>query len=339
MMSTIKEVAALAGVSVATISRVINKNGYVSSATEQKALQAMEQLQYEPNMFARGLAGKHMATIAIILPDITNPFFPELVRAVEDTCHKHEFGVFLCNSDGQSFKEKSYLELLKRKKIDGIVFATNSLEKKDVENLDKNKIPFVVLDRAPFENTCDIVRADNYRGAVLAVEHLLAAGCQRIAHIYGPLEITTARERMRGYEDTVKDFPWFTPSLMIAGDFQIDGGMKAVETLLSRHSEVDGIFAGNDLMAIGALKALHRRGISVPDSIAICGFDGIAMTQITEPEITTVAQPIYEMGALAAKLLIKKIKGDNSGNQIHELEIKLLPRKSSAKGGAYFEKT
>lgn len=336
-MSNIKEVAALAGVSVATVSRVINRNGYVSKATEEKVLNAMEELQYEPSAIARGLAGKHMATIAIIVPDITNPFFPELVRAVEDKCREHEFGVFLCNSDNQSFKEKSYLELLKRKRIDGIIFATNSLEKKDVDSLEKSNIPFVVLDRAPFENTCDIVRANNYEGAVLAVEHLLDVGCKRIAHIYGPLEIATARERMRGYEDTVKDLPWYSPSLMIAGDFQINGGMNAIDALLARHSEIDGIFVGNDLMAIGALKALHRRGIRVPDDVAVCGFDGIAMTEITEPELTTVAQPTYDMGKLAAKLLINKIKGKHSDYQVHELDVQLLKRKSSAKGGLDFE--
>ena len=167
----------------------------------------------------------------------------------------------------------------------------------------------------------------------MAVEHLLDVGCKRIAHIYGPQEIETAQERMRGYEDRVKELPWYTPSLMIAGDFQIEGGMKAVEKLLDRHPDVDGIFAGNDLMAIGALKALQRRNIRVPEDVAICGFDGIAITQITEPEITTVAQPIYYMGALAADILIGKITGKTVGYQTHELGVELISRKSSARGG------
>ncbi|MCK9909506.1 substrate-binding domain-containing protein, partial [Microbacteriaceae bacterium K1510] len=142
----------------------------------------------------------------------------------------------------------------------------------------------------------------------LAVTHLLQAGCKKIAHIYGPQEYNTAKERLAGYEEVVQQHAWYTPSLLVPGDFRIDSGLRAVQELLAKHPDIDGIFAGNDLMAIGAIKGLHRMGIKVPEDVAVCGFDGIALTEITEPELTTIAQPIYEMGALAARVLIQKIE-------------------------------
>jgi LacI family transcriptional regulator len=195
--------------------------------------------------------------------------------------------------------------------------------------MQKNHLPLVILDRAPNQDSYSVIRAKNYEGAQLAVRHLLDIGCKRIAHIYGPQEMITAKERLRGYEDAVRDMPWYSPSMMVAGNFRIDGGINAIEALLLRHPDVDGIFAGNDLMAVGALKALHRLGKKVPDDVAICGFDGIALTEITEPEITTIAQPIYEMGALAATVLLEKITAKEQTNPVHELDVTLIPRGST----------
>jgi LacI family transcriptional regulator len=332
-LATIRDVARLAGVSVATVSRVLNKNGYVNKETEQKVAKAIEQLSYEPNAVARGLAGKRTGTIALILPDISNPFFPEIARGVEDAAQAHGFTVILCNSDDLGQKEKSYIEVLKKRYIDGIIFASNTLGPDDAEQMNRNKIPMVVLDRAPSSQVCSVVRSKNCEGAKLAVNHLLDAGCKKIAHIYGPQEYITAKERLDGYEAAVRRFPWFSPSLMVPGYFRIDGGVQAVEELLAKHPDVDGIFAGNDLMAIGALKGLHRMGISVPDDVAICGFDGVGLTEITEPELTTVAQPIYEMGALAARVLIETIEKGLKDARVYELDVKLVQRNSTRRSG------
>ncbi len=332
-MATIRDVARLAGVSVATVSRVLNKNGYVNKETEQKVMMAIEQLQYEPNAVARGLAGKQTGTIALILPDISNPFFPELARGVEDVAHRHGYTVILCNSDDQGSKERSYIEVLKKKYIDGIIFASSTLEDADISKMRKSNIPLVLLDRAPNKESCSVVRVNNYAGAQMAVRHLLEIGCKRIAHIYGPLEMITARERLAGFEDLVKAFDWFSPTLMVPGDFSIDGGRKAIETLLAKHPDVDGIFAGNDLMAIGAMKALFSLGKRVPEDVSVIGFDGIGLTEIVEPELTTIAQPIYEMGTLAAATLIQKITGELAENPIHELDVTLMVRDSTNRGG------
>ena len=331
-MATIKDVAKLAGVSVATVSRVMNKSGYVNKETEQKVAKAIEDLHYEPNSVARGLAGKKTGTIALILPDITNPFFPEMARAVEDVASRHGFTVILCNSDDVGQKEKSYIEVLKRKYVDGIIFASNTLGPEDIEQMKRNKMPLVVLDRAPANEACSVIRSQNRAGAKLAVEHLLEIGCHKIAHIYGPQELVTARHRLLGYEETVRELSWYSPSLMVPGGFKIEGGVQAVEALLARHPDIDGIFAGNDLMAIGALKKLHKLGIKVPQDIAICGFDGIAITEVTEPELTTVAQPIYEMGRLAAETLIRQVETGLAESKVYELEVALMKRASTKKG-------
>jgi len=331
-LATIRDVAKLAGVSVSTVSRVLNQNGYVNKETEQKVVAAISKLNYEPNAMARGLASKKTGTIAIILPDISNPFFPELARAVEDVARTYGYTVFLCNSDDHSDKEKSYIDVLHKKYIDGIIFASNTLTGSEIERMQKQNTPFVVLDRTPDQQSCSIVRSKNYLGGRLAVEHLLEVGCKKIAHIYGPQYFSTARERLMGYEDCVRGYDWFSPSLMIPGDFSMNGGKKAVEILFQRFSDVDGIFIGNDLMAVGALKVLNQKGIKVPDEMAICGFDGISLSEMIEPEITTIAQPIYEMGALATRILIKKIQGLEQQNQCYELDVKLVPRESTRRG-------
>lgn len=330
-MPTIRDVARLAGVSVATVSRVLNKNGYVNKDTEQKVLRAIEQLQYMPNAVARGLAGKQTGTIALILPDISNPFFPEIARGVEDVAQRHGYTVILCNSDDQGQKEQTYIEMLRKKYIDGIIFASNTLKEDDVVQMQTNKIPLVLLDRALTSKSCSVIRSRNYEGAKRAVRHLLEIGCRKIAHLYGPQEMITARERMLGYEESVMHEPWYTPSLMVPGYFRLEGGIAAVKELFSKHRDVDGIFCGNDLMAIGALKGLHQMGIRVPEDVALIGFDGISLTQITQPELSTIAQPNYEMGSLAAQVLIETIVSGQIQPKLYELDVTLIARDSTAR--------
>ncbi|WP_407313328.1 LacI family DNA-binding transcriptional regulator [Desulfosporosinus sp. SB140] len=331
-MATIRDVARLAGVSVATVSRVINQKDLVNPETAGQVLKAIEQLQYVPNAVARGLAGKRMGIIALILPDILNPFFPALARGVEDVAHKQGLTVILGNSDDLGLKESSYIKVLKKKYVDGFIFASNTIREEDVIALRREGIPIVLLDRGLTTTACPIIRSNNREGAKLAVQHLLDQGCQRIAHIYGPQEFITARERLLGYEDIIGESQGFSPSLMVPGHFDIESGRKGVAQLLARHPDIDGIFAGNDLMAVGALKALHERGIRVPEQVKVCGFDGIGLTEITEPELTTVAQPIYEMGGLATRILLDEIESGISENTIMELDVTLVSRKSTQRG-------
>ncbi|PPA87295.1 transcriptional regulator [Brevibacillus laterosporus] len=328
-MATIRDVAKLAGVSVATVSRVLNKTGYVNVETGRKVEKAIQQLQYEPNSVARGLAGKRTSTIAFILPDITNPFFSEMARGVEDKARELGYTVILCNSDDQGQKEKTYIEVLKKKYIDGIIIASQTLRSEDIQKMQQDQIPLVVMDRAPENQHCSVIRCNNYVGAKEAVAHLVEQGCRKIGHIYGPQELITARERMLAYEESVQGFAWYSPSLMEPGYFQLNGGQEAVKELLRRHPDIDGIFVGNDLMAIGVLKGLNQLGRRVPEDVAVCGFDGIALASMTIPELTTVAQPIYEMGELAALTLTQQIESTKLVPSVFELEPIFIERSST----------
>lgn len=329
-LATMRDVAHLAGVSVATVSRVINKKDSVNIETARQVQKAIEQLKYEPNAVAQSLAGKKMGIIALILPDIVNPFFSELARGVEDVAYRKGLTVIIGNSHDLGLKESHYIKVLKKKCVDGFIFVSNTIREVDVESFRVEGIPIVLLDRSQNIASCPVIRSNNREGAKLAVHHLIEQGCRKIAHIYGPQEFITARERLLGYEEAVKGLQGYSPSLRVLGDFDIESGREAVEQLLASHSDIDGIFAGNDLMAVGVLKALRERKIPVPEQVKVCGFDGIALTEITEPELTTVAQPIYEMGELAAKKLLKEIESGMRENTVIELDVTLILRKSSA---------
>jgi len=324
-----KDVARLAGVSVATVSRVMNQKDFVNPETARQVMKAIEQLQYEPNAVAQGLAGKKMGIIALILPDISNPFFSVLARGVEDSAHTEGLTVVIGNSDELGIKEHSYIKALKKKNVDGFILASNTIGEEDVRALRNDGIPIVLLDRGLNVISCAVIRSKNRQGAKMAVQHLIEQGCEKIAHIYGPQEFITARERLLGYEEAVAGLNGYSPSLMVSGQFNIESGRKGVEQILARHPDIDGIFAGNDLMAVGALKALRERGIRVPEQVKVCGFDGIGLTEITEPELTTVAQPIYEMGGLAVRMLLKEIKSGICVNSVIEVDVTLIARKSS----------
>lgn len=332
-MSTIRDVAKLAGVSIATVSRVLNGKGYVHSKTKLKVQNAVEELQFQPNSVAQGLASKKSGMIACVLPDITNPFFAELARAIEDAAKLEGYTVVICNSDDNKDEERNYIEILKNKYIDGIVIASQTIDKNDVAQLKNGGIPTIMLDRVPEDEDMIVIRAQNYNGAKLAVNHLLDIGCKKVAHIYGPQTIIPARERLKGFQDSVGNFEWYTEQLLTSGDFEIEGGMSATRELLKKNPDIDGIFAGNDLMAIGAIKVLLSMGIRVPEEVAVVGFDDISISKIIEPELSTVSQPIYEMGREAVNLLVKSMKNEIDIPRNTVFDVKLIKRGSTSRYG------
>ncbi|MFW5433481.1 LacI family DNA-binding transcriptional regulator [Paenibacillus apiarius] len=321
-MATIKDVSRLAGVSVATVSRVLNQNGYVHEDTEKKVLNAIRELNYIPNDVARSLTKKSAKMLALIVPDITNPFFNELARAVEKVTQLYGYATILCNSDDTPANEKQYIHALKQKYIDGFILATNTLSPEEIKQLD---VPVVMLDRT-ISSTIPTVASDNREGARMAVQFLLNQGCRTIAHIRGPLELSIADERCQGYLDVVGQADWFRPQLIVNGEFNLHEAAAAVHGLLERHPNIDGIFAGNDIMAMGALRAVQKRGIAVPDAMQIVGYDGIALGGMVYPELSTVAQPIYEMGLLAARMLIKLIEKKTLDVMHYKLDVELVQR-------------
>ncbi|MFD3446578.1 LacI family DNA-binding transcriptional regulator [Microbacteriaceae bacterium 4G12] len=319
-MSTIKDVAKLAGVSVATVSRVLNKNGYVHEDTLKKVEKAIELLNYKPSTVARSLYKKSSRLIGLVVPDILNPFFPEVARAVEDIAQEEGYTVVLCNSDESLEKEKAYIDVLLRNNVDGFIVATNPQNSVNYMNLD---VPVVAIDRI-FTDRISTVYADNYKGSKQATELLLQKGCQCLAHVRGPRDVSTANERYEGFLDVVakKNIPY----VVVESEFDLETSEQVAIQLLKEHPQIDGIVAGNDLIAVAAVKAALQQGIQIPEGLQIIGFDGISMTEMMYPSITTVAQPIYEMGKIATQLLLRKINGEQLSGENYCLSVDIIER-------------
>lgn len=322
-MATIKDVAKHANVSVATVSRYLNKKGYVSKEAEQKVKEAIAALNYKPNSVARSLYHKTSKMLGLVIPDITNPFFPELARAVEDVALTYGYTVVICNTDEDIDKEKHYIEALKSKYVDGLIIATHELDEKDYLDLD---LPLVMLDRTIGE-TIPSVRSNNREGAKLGANYLIERGCRFIAHIHGPLTIRTAYDRYLGFKDIVNQDQ--TRHEIVESAFDIDESKQKTLKLLREYPEIDGIFTSSDVMAAGALKAAQSLGLRVPEDIQIIGFDGIPLGEMLIPSLTTVSQPIYKMGTLASRLLIKQIEKKPLEELHYVLETELKIRETT----------
>ncbi|WP_409273203.1 LacI family DNA-binding transcriptional regulator [Neobacillus sp. SCS-31] len=324
-MASIKEVAKHAGVSVATVSRVLNDKGYVSEDARKRVQKAIDDLDYRPNAVARSLFKKTSKTIGLLVPDIVNPFFPELARAVEDTLSRLGYTVILCNTDESKEKEQSYLEMMMQKYIDGMIVVSNTLSAAQVT---KYNIPLVSIDREISKELPSIL-VENKKGASMAVSFLKNKGRKRIAHLRGPMYIPNAVERCAGYLEEVGHEPWFEESYIAEGNYDMKTSIESTLRLLMMNPEIDAIFAGNDLSAIGAIKAIHKLGKKVPEDIAVVGFDGIMLSESTTPELTTVAQPIYELGELAAATLVKIIEQQPDMEHFYTLPVQLIERQST----------
>ncbi|GAA0316636.1 ribose operon transcriptional repressor RbsR [Bacillus carboniphilus] len=329
---TIRDVAREAGVSVATVSRYLNSNGYISAKAEQKVKEVMERLDYQPNEIARGLAKKKTRTIALIIPDITNPFFPELVVAIEEVAKAKGYSIILVNTQVGELQSNHFWTQLQNRYVDGFILASFQFDAVVLKGIEKLQIPFVRIDRAADYNTSDSIGLDNFKGARLAVEHLIEVGCKKIAHISGPDSFPPALERKRGYVETVKSLGADLEPIVYEGDFTLESGKALTSILMNENKDVDGIFLANDLMAIGCLKALKLMGYQVPKDVAIIGFDGIKLTEMVEPEISTVEQPIYDIGVAATNKLINKIEATENGESDHQetpLDVRLVKRQST----------
>ena len=328
-MATIRDVAAKAGVSTATVSRIINNKGQATPETIARVRAIIKELGYRPNVVARSLTSGKSNTIALLVPTINNPFFPELARGIEDVANSYGMNVFLCNTDDEREKVTNYLVSLQERYVDGVIINSLNLTNEDLVELHSNGIPTVTLDRTFSTHEFSSITVKHRIGSQLATKHLIDIGCKRIGLIRGPEDDFTAVQRMWGYRDYVKEFDWFDQSWIALGDFSVKSGYLCMKELFQRHPDIDGVFASNDLMAIGLLKAAHEWGRKVPDELAIIGFDGIDMSQYTTPPISTIKQPIYEMGKMAMEELIRLIREPESESSKMELDVDLILRESS----------
>lgn len=303
---TMLDIAKKAGVSKATVSMVLNKRDQsISEETKEKVLKLAEELNYIPNSLARGLSTKKTGTIGIILPDITNPFFASIARAIEDAANSLGYNVIFCNTDNEIDKEVEYIKLLISKIVDGVIFIAGGESSSSVEMLKINSIPFVLVDRY-IDNYKDEygVYLLNEEGVIKGVEYLYNKGNRKIVFVKGHENIEVSNERLKGYKHAMDKYGIYDKELIFKGDFNIEGGIKATEAILNKLDKVDAIFYSNDMMALGGMKALLRRDFRIPEDIRIMGFDNIDISGIFEPELTTIGQPIYKMGKEACRLLI-----------------------------------
>jgi len=325
---SIIDVARRAGVSPATVSRVLNKTANVSPELKERVLSAVSELNYVPDPFAHGMRTKRTRSIGLIISDITNPFFPELARGVEDYVSSLGYSLILCNTDAKPENEKRYVELLLNKGIDGLMFTSLRIGEDVIRSLLNDGIPCILVGRKP-ENIEGLVYVvtDNYRGGCIAGEYLFSLGHRRFAHISGPLDNSAGRERLAGFIDALKKRGIKEKDItIINSDFTMEGGYKSVEDILRLETLPSGIFFANDAMAIGALQRFWEDRISIPETFSIIGFDNIKVSGLVSPPLTTISQEIYKIGQLSARELIKIIEGEKGEPVI--LEPKLIERRS-----------
>jgi LacI family transcriptional regulator len=328
-MTTIREVANRAQVSQSTVSHVINQTRFVSEDVKQRVFAAMQALNYQPNALARSLRSGRTNTIGLILPDSANPFFAEIGRKVEAAAYDRGFSVILCNTEGMPEKERFYLDVLNKKRVDGIILVSVGAPGGALQDLQRQNIPIVAVDR-DFENDClDVVLSDNRLGGLVAVRHLVRLGHRRIACITGPSGINPSAARATGYAAALDEagLP-LDQTLIRLGDFHPESGWKAAAALLRLPDRPSAIFSCNDLMAMGVLRAAAELNLRVPADLAVVGYDDIELAAYTTPALTTVAQRTAEIAQNAITRLVEKVASGDCENTRIILEPQLVVRRS-----------
>ena len=328
-IATIYSIAKKIGISASTVSRALRNSGYVRKELKEQIFAVAKEMEYEPNLVAVGLLSKQSYSLGLVLPDITNPYFPEIARGVEDAASKNGYNVFLCNTDGITSKEASYLKLLRSKQIDGVIFIAANEDPVGPRRLQKANIPIVLVDRR-VDIQCDYVTADNFRGGFIATRHLLERGHRRIAVVTGPAKLSSSIQRLEGYKAALQDEGVkFSESLVIEGDYQAKGGYASASAFLSMNPRPTAVFVCNDLMAIGLMEAFEQYGVSVPKDCSIVGYDDTMLASVCRPKLTTVSQPKYEMGSLACEIMIDRLKRPDAKLMSEVFMPKLVIREST----------
>lgn len=330
-MSTIKDVASVAGVSYTTVSHVVNGTRPVSDEARRKVRAAVSQLGYVPSAVARSLKQSETFTVGVLIPNSVNPFFAELTRGIEDYCHGAGYCVFLCNSDDDPRRQNNYLRVLREKRVDGLIIASVGDTAALADGLEQLKsIPLVVVDRPVPGVSTSQVRIDHEAGAYLATRHLLDAGHRAIACVRGPKGLEVSEYRLAGWRRALAE-AGVKPNArwVVQGDFSSASGYRAGIKLLETQC-VSAVFACNDLMAIGVLRAAAERGVAVPQQLSVIGFDGIELGSYIYPALTTVGAAIRGLGETTAQVLIDAIRSGEAAPRTVIVAPHLFLRESTA---------
>lgn len=332
MKMTIKDIANIAGVSTATVSKIINKkDSNISDATRNKVQKIIEEHFYVPNRVASSMVTKRTKTLGLVIPNIANPFFPELARGAEDMANSEGYTMILCNTDDNEEKEEMYISMLQEKMVDGIIFTSSSRRTKVSDSLTHLNVPIITVDREIKDlKVSGKIMVDNKQGAYDAVSYMIKRGYRRIIHLTGPMTSKPTQDRIEGYKSALQDNDIsFSEEMIFPGDYSSDWGYKAVREALAAVKNFDGVFCGNDLIAIGAVKSLKSLQFIIPEEIGVVGFDDIYMAKMVDPELTTVKQPNYQMGYKSAEMLIRMVEKREVIEKEYILKTKLIIREST----------
>jgi LacI family transcriptional regulator len=317
-MPTIVEVAKRASVSIATVSNVIRGTKRVSAKLQQRVQAAIEELDYSPNAIARGLKVKQTRMLGMVLPDITNPFFPGIIRGAEDTAFDRDYFLVTANTDEQIGRERRLLSALRSYRADGILLASApGRDNSHIQSTIAAGVSVVFLDRSVPGVKADAVLLDNVRGSRECVRHLLQLGHRHIAIITGPLNLQNARERLQGYKEALResDVP-VEENLILEGDYRLESGTNLAKHLVQSRLKASAIFVCNGVMTVGLLNEFEELGVKCPQDFSVATFDDLTLDRSSHSHLTAVVQPSYEMGARAATLLMDRIEGRLTGDPV-----------------------
>lgn len=331
MSPTGRDVAKRAGVSVATVSRVLNKSSKVSPDSRRRVLQAIEALDYQPSRAAQQLRARRGRVLGLIISDIQNPFFTSVVRGIEDVAYQHGYSLVLCNSDENAEKERLYINVMRAEAAAGVILAAVSEDSPHMRSLIDQRIPVVAIDRRLKDQSIDSVCVDNVQAACEAVSTLIDMGHRRIGLIAVPLSITTGRERHAGYLRAFRQRRLKVSRDWIRfADTRETGGYDCAGELLQLDPPVTALFATNSLITLGALRRIHEMGLRIPQDISIIGFDDLPWASLLRPALSNVAQPTYELGRTAAQLLLQRLEDTQRPPTHVVLKTRLVMRDSVA---------
>lgn len=325
---TIQEVAKEAQVSVATVSRYINNPDIVSSKTRDKVENAIRELKYEPSFLGRNLRKSESKLLIILIPGVSNPFYTKIINGIEDTAFQHGYHILLCQTDSSPEREGIYFNLIRNQLADGIITMDPAVNRDLLAEI-SNEYPLIQCSEYDEKGIISFVSINNERAAYQAVEHLILNGQEKIALVNSNEKFLYARERKQGYLKALHDYGLpINPDWMYTSEgLEFSNGRKALQHFMQQKEKPTAIFSVSDILAIGVLKECNVHGLSVPTDIALVGFDKIDFSNMTNPSLTTIAQPMYKMGEISAEMLIKKIKGEDVDSVI--LDHELIIRESS----------
>ncbi|GGP11130.1 LacI family DNA-binding transcriptional regulator [Oceanobacillus neutriphilus] len=324
-MATIQEVAKYAGVSVATVSRVINTPDKVKKQTLFKVQNAIRELNYEPSVLGRSLRTSRSGLLLVLLPSVSNPFYAQIINGIQDKAIASGYNILLCETDSDPDREVIFFNMIKNKLADGIISMDPTVNKESLIEL-SNKYPIVQCSEYAKDNTLSYVTIDSKRAAYQAVKHLIKLGHKKIGLINFDKKFLYASERYSGYEKALKEFDLKVKDEWIYNTkyLNFESGQQAMRVLLNQTDRPTAVFAVSDVLAVGALKELHINQLKVPEEMALFGFDNIEISNVVYPPLTTVAQPMYDLGAISAQMLMSKIKGEEVESRVldHQLIIR-----------------